>query len=290
MRVSPVRSDLVINRGETKTVSVTLQNVTNATGIYKIIVNDFEARDETGAPSLLLGGETNSRHGLKKFITAPKTISVASGEQKEIQITIAIPSNAAAGGYFGAIRFAPASTGDNNENVSLSGSVASLLLVRVSGEVTENLQVVSIDVRKGNDIGTFFVDNNNLKAAIRFRNAGNVQEQPFGKVLLKKGDTVLGQYELNDTDPRGNVLPDSIRLFKVDLKDVGSFGKYTVEGNFGYGTSGQLVSASTTFFIVPLLLLIAIATAVGLLVLAVVMIPKLIKRHDQRLIRRVGRR
>jgi hypothetical protein len=290
MKVAPVRTDLTMKPGETKTVSVQLQNVTNADAEYQVITNDFESKDESGAPALLLNGATNVRHGLKSYISTPDTISVKSGQQKSVTVTITLPKNLAGGGYYGAVRFAPAGTSGGGANVSLSGSVASLILVSVPGDVKEDLQLASLQVRHGDSARVVFTSNKDLKASVRFRNAGNVQEQPFGKVQLKKGDKVLGSFEVNASDPRGNVLPDSIRRFDISLKNVGSFGKYTLQGNFGYGSNGQLLSASTTFYVVPLALIIVVVVLIALIVFLVVGGPRLVKRYNRRVLRSAGRR
>jgi hypothetical protein len=289
MKVAPVKTELVINPGESKTINVSLQNITDGQGTYKTVVNDFQAKDETGAPSLLLDGKANPNHGLKQYMTVASDVSIAAGAQKDIPVTVTIPKGAAGGGYYGAVRFVPASQA-NGKNVSLSGSVASLILVRVAGNITENLQIASLDVRKGENAGTLFTSGNNLKASVRFRNSGNVQEQPFGKILLKKGDKVLGTYEVNNTDNKSNVLPDSIRRYDIDLKDVGSFGKYKLEANFGYGSAGQLLSATTTFYVVPLYFIVPAIVLVGLLILAVVLVPRMIKNYNKRILNRAGRR
>lgn len=289
MKVSPVRTDLTMNPGDTKTVSVRLENVTNSDGQYQVLLNDFEARGETGEPSLLLDNQKNPRHGLKGYMTAQKTVSVAAGQSADVKVAITLPKDVAGGGYYGAVRFVP-SSGGNGKNVTLSASIASLILVRVAGNVQENMQVAGIGVQNGGSTRSFFVSDKNLSVDIRFRNVGNVQEQPFGKVQLKKGGKVIGQYEVNNTDPRGNVLPDSIRKFSVPLKDVKGFGKYTVQGNFGYGYNGQLVSASTTFFVIPLALLIAALVLIVAIIVAVFFLPRAIRRHDQAVLRRAGRR
>lgn len=291
MQVSPVRTDLVIQPGQSKTVSVYVQNVTNGEENLQVITNDFVAKDETGAPSLLLNGSANPRHGLKQYISTPRTVIVPQGQRKEVKVTVTIPKDAAGGGYYGAVRFAPVgSSASEAKNVALSGSVGSLILVSVPGDIKENMQIASVEVSKGNSAGTVFMSGKGLSAVVRFRNEGNVQEQPFGKFLLKKGSKTLGTYEINNTDPKGNVLPDSIRKFSVDLKDVGSFGKYTVQGNFGYGSNGQLLSASTSFYVIPLYIIIPAVIIIGLIIAAIVFVPKFLKNHDQRVLRRAGRR
>lgn len=292
MKISPVRTDLIINPGQSKTVTVSITNVTQTDGVYSIVTNDFQAKDESGAPSLLLNGDVNQSHGLKSYMTTPKTVAVAAGQQKDVNVSITMPSNVAGGGYYGAVRFVPTTGPQGNSNVSLSGSVASLILVSVPGDVTENMQIASFGATQGDNLGnrSLFTNNKDLKASVRFRNAGNIQEQPFGKILLKKGSKTISTYEINNTEPRGNVLPDSIRRFDVPLKGVGTFGKYTLVGNFGYGTNGQLLSATSTFYVIPLALIVVFVVIVVLLLALIFGAPRAMKRYNQRVLRRAGRR
>lgn len=288
MRVSPVRNDLIMKPGQSQTISVYVQNITNGDEHLKIVTNDFIARDETGTPSLLLDGETNPNHGLKQYLSTPSSIVIPKGVQKEIPVTIKIPADAAGGGYYGAVRFLPANAaaGGSGDNVSLAGSVASLILVKVPGDIKEDLQIASMYATKGENPSSFFISGNDISAVVRFQNKGNVQEQPFGKIALKKGGKTISTYELNKVIPPGNVIPDSIRKFKVDLNDkVGSFGKYTIEGNFGYGESGQLLTASTTFFVIPLYLIIGVLV----LIAAIVGLVLYLKNYKKRILRNARR-
>jgi hypothetical protein len=63
--ISPVRTELVVSPGETKTVTVTVKNVTSATATYKVIVNDFIAGDnELGQPALILDDKQNMHQAI----------------------------------------------------------------------------------------------------------------------------------------------------------------------------------------------------------------------------------
>lgn len=285
-RISPVRTDRTINAGQSSSVQVFLTDISTAKENLQVVIDDFQAKDETGTPALLLNGQSLPRHGLKQYTSLPvKTVQLNPGDTKTIFVNINIPKDAVPGGYYGAVRFSP--VGPNGDrNVNLAASVGSLILVKVPGEVKENVSIVSFGVSRGDRTSSIFFGNNNLKAVVRFRNNGDIQEQPFGKILLKKGNNTLASYEVNKTDQPGNVLPDSIRRFNVNLDKVGSIGKYTVEGNFGYGTSGQLISATSTFYVVPLILAIAILAFLILIVLAIFAFPKVVRRHDRRILRR----
>ncbi len=295
IKVAPVRTDLTIQPGETHQLTITVQNLTNATVEYVAIVNDFVAGSgESGQPELILDSNKYApSHSLKRYIAPIPNITVGGGQSKDVTVSITIPKDAAAGGYYGAVRFAPAGSADPTKNVTLSASVGSLILVKVPGDIKENLALDSFDVRNSPDAisaSSFFTSNKNLYAVARFRNTGNVHEQPFGKVVLKRGSKVLETIEINNTDPRGNVLPDSIRRFSVKLDKVGMWGKYTVEGNFGYGSSGQLVSGSTSFIVVPLTYILIALGILALIALLVFGLPRAIRRYNRDIIRRASRR
>ena len=295
IKVSPVRTDLTIQPGESRQLTITIQNLTNAPVEYVAIINDFVAGSgESGQPALILDANKYApSHSLKRYIAPIPDVTVGGGQSKDVTVSIAIPKDAAAGGYYGAVRFAPAGSADPTKNVTLSASVGSLILVKVPGDIKENVTLASFDVRsdpEANSGSSFFTSNKNLYAVARFDNTGNVHEQPFGKVVLKRGSKVLQTVEINNTDPRGNVLPNSIRRFSVKLDKVGAWGKYTVEGNFGYGSSGQLVSGSTSFFVFPLLYFLITIAALLLIGFIAFGLPRAIKRYNQNIIRRASRR
>jgi len=290
-KISPVRTDLTLSAGKSQTVPVYVQNVSNATEKLQVIINDFEANsDETGNPSLLLNGNNAPVHGLKRFITVPsETFTLQPNEQKAVNVVIAIPATATPGGYYGAVRVAPASV-NGTGNVTLAASVASLVLVKVPGNTKEQVAIAGISVQSGGKQRSLFTSGKNLSAVVRFQNNGDVQEEPFGKITLKKGSKQLASYEVNNTDPRGNVLPGSIRKFSVPLTHVGSFGKYTVQGSFGYGSSGQLLTASTSFYVIPVVAIVVLIIIVALILFAIFELPRLIKRYNRRVLRKAGRR
>ena len=291
-RVSPVRSDLNLKPGQTSQTTVYIQNASNAVEKVQVIVNDFQPpSNESGNPALLLNGATAPRHSLKKFVKIPNpNLTLQPGEQQPVTVVVTVPAGAAPGGYYGAVRVAPqgASTG---KNVNLSGSVASLVLLTVQGKITEQLSIAGFGVTKGDSglNGHIFTSGKDLQAFARFQNSGNVQVAPFGKVLLKKGTKTLGTYSINDKTPAGNVLPDSIRRFNTKLDKVGSFGKYKVIGNFGFGAKGELLTAQTTIYVVPVAVIVIVLLALVFLAFLVFGLPKLVKRHDRRVLSRNNR-
>lgn len=304
LRISPVRNELTIKPGASQVIDVYLQNITNSPAQIKGVVNDFVASDdESGQPRPLLDdGDTAPTNSLKNYVDKISDFSLQPQEQKIIKVRVSIPANAAGGGYFGVVRFLPA-TSDSSKNVSLSASVGSLILVTVPGDIKEQASVASFNVARydGESMGkasNFFTtggkdsDGRALQSIVRIKNSGNIQVAPFGKMQLKKSGKVLATYEINDVQPRGNVLPNSVRRFTIDLGDkTSSFGRYTLEGNFGYGTNGQLISTKTSFMVVPLPFILMSVGLLLVLVAALLVLPRMLKAHDRKLLRKVrGRR
>ncbi len=293
IKASPVRTELVINPGESRTITLTVQNITRTSADYQSIINDFVTNGEEGQPALILDADKFApSHSLKRYITPIPNTHIPAGESREIKVTISIPKDAAGGGYYGAVRFTPAGS-QGERNVTLSASVAPLLLVKVPGDIKEDMSISSFDVRRGSDgVGgsSIFMTNKDLFSVVRFENKGNVHEQPFGKVRLLKDGKVLQETEINASDTKANVLPDSIRRFSTPLDKVGSFGKYTVEGNFGYGSDGQLLTAKTSFWVIPLALIIAAVVGLVLVLLLIFGLPRAVKNYNKRVVRRANKR
>lgn len=303
LKIAPVRTDINVEAGTSQIVTVTVTNVTSSVSSYDIIINDFTAgSDESGQPQILLDADKFApSHSLKRLVGKVPGVILTPGDSKNVNITVTVPKNYPAGGYYGAIRLVPhTEAGAANQNVTLSASVGSLVLVTVPGNINQQVSVASLDVRKAvkaNEVDvprTIFTNNKSLNAVIRFQNGGDVQEQPFGKLVLKnwRGKT-LSTYEINETkdgSPRGNVLPDSIRKFSTPLNNLGGFGKYTLEGNFGYGNSGQLITASSSFYIIPISLIIALGVLVALILFVIFGLPRLIRRYNKRVVAKSRKR
>ncbi len=287
LKISPVVTNLTINAGQSQSVTLYVTNVTSAPITIQALVNDFTANsDETGTPNLLLNNQYAPTHSLKRYVQSINNVTLQPGQQKSVNVVITIPSNTSGGGYYGAIRFLPVSS-NGSGTVSLTASLASLILVKVPGVYKENVELLSFDTENsGSGSSVLFTSNKNLIAAARFQNTGEVQEQPFGKVQLESGSKVLASYEINNTTPRGNVLPDSIRRFTVKLNKVGSFGQYTLIGSFGYGTNGQLLSAKTTFYVIPIPIIALAVLIVLIIIFLIVVIPRWLRRHDRRVLNR----
>lgn len=289
LKVTPVRTDIEIPAGTSKTVKITVSNVSNNTVVVSPIENDFIAKDESGTPALILNADQYApTHSLKRYMSPLSNITLDAKSSKTVDVVITVPKDAHAGGYFGALRFAPASP-DGGGQVNLSASVASLILMTVPGNYTEKLNLTDFNVQQNGKDGTYFQNPNNLSAAFRFENKGDVQEAPFGNISVKQGDKVVYSYDFNQQAPHDVVLPDSARRWDIPLKNIGAFGHYTVEATLTYGKKNQTVNISQSFWVVPFVVIIG--GIVGLLVLIgiIVAIVAFLRSYKRRIINSYGR-
>lgn len=272
-RISPVRSELTIEKGKSQVITISIDNPTDVATVAKPIVNDFVASaDESGEPRLILDDNAAlPKNDFKKLVGNIADIELGPKAKKDIEVTITVPADANSGGYYGAVRFAPGVAGQT-ANVGLTASVGTIVLVRVPGNLTERLDLVQLAASTVNGKAKSFYTSGNVYSLIRLKNSGDIHVQPFGKVLVKNMfGHIVYQYELNNTDPRSNILPDSIRRFDDQIKAKNLFGRYTIEANLGYSqtNNGNLISAKATFWYIPtwatisfLVLLVVIAAAV----------------------------
>lgn len=265
LKISPVRSDIEIKPGESKKIPVTVTNLTKTSITVSPIENDFIAGDERGTPALILDEDKFApTHSLKRFMEPLSDVTVPANKSKTVDVVITVPKDAKAGGYFGAVRFAPSSP-DGSAQVNLSASAASLILLTVPGDIVEKVDLSKFEIQQDGKAGSFFQSSNDLQAAIRFENKGGAQVGPFGKVTVTQNGSVVYETDFNNKTPRDVILPDSARAWDIPLKKIGSFGNYTVTATFTYGQKNQTIEVTKSFWVVPQFVIIA--TIIGILVI-----------------------
>lgn len=253
-RVSPIRNEMTIEKGKSGTERITVENPTGLPMKVKALINDFVPSDtESGQPQLLLDGATASSHSLKKLVQSVPDFTISANERKDVYITISIPADAAAGGYYGAVRFIPAENA-GQANVNLTASVGSLFLINVPGDIKQHLSLVEMSAAV-NGSTKKIITSGDVSIVTRLKNDGDTHEKPFGKIQVKDSrGKVVANVEINDQEPRSNVLPNSIRKFETSLGKKKWFGHYTVTASLGYepSTNDDMINAKTSFWYIPL--------------------------------------
>ena len=286
LSISPTRTELSIKPGQAGTVSITIKNVTKGPLTAKALVNDFEPDNQTGEPKLITDESKQSAASIKDFLIGFEDVDLAADQEKEINIPVQMPSDAAPGAYYGVIRYqaVPKSTTEQGAGqVALTASVGSLVLVEVPGDITQKIEVQSVKAFLGEKSGSVFTKKP-TQVGITIKNLGNSFAKPFGQVQVTnmQGKQVYA-YEINNSTPRGNILPNSARTFKDELKGVSAPGRYKISANISHASGGEILNYTTTFWYIPVWLLI---TLIGVLVVLVGSAYYLFRRYNSRAVSR----
>lgn len=270
--VSPVRNIISVDKGQTTIVPITVENPSSAPVTAQAIINDFlPSNDETGVPRIITNNNTTLP--LDNFISLVKPVPdfyLGPNSQKIVNVTINVPANAISGDYYGAIRFAPTSTGTGV--VALNATVATIFLLTVPGNLFQKLSLVQFSAADANGNTSSFFTNGQLSIVTRLNNNGTTHSEPFGNIIIKNMfGKVVDNVQFNNTTPRESILTQSTRKFTTALKKQKWLGYYTATISIGYGTTvSSLITAKTSFWYIPLWLEILVLIVIVLIVVAIV--------------------
>lgn len=272
LSITPTKFEYVIERGKAELASIQVKNVSDKPILARVYLNDFEQDGTTGNPKLITdSSQEQSASSIRDFIaTDLEDVTVQPGDTAVFDVPIQIPEDAAPGAYYGAIRFQSAPVGsdevegDKPPQVSLNASVATLILVEVPGDITERIEVSSISAYLNEKQKGSLFTKKPTKVGIEINNLGNGFSKPFGNVTVSGpwGSGEILNYELNDSSPRGNVLPNSKRLFLEDMNGVKWPGRYTITGNISHGRGGEILTAKASFWYIPSWLIILVVVLI----------------------------
>ena len=289
LKVSPVRTDVEISPGESRTVKMTVTNLTTAPIMVRPVANDFISGDERGTPALILDADKFApTHSLKRFMQPLSDVTIPANDSKEVEVTIVVPKDAQPGGYFGALRLAPTRP-DGGGQVNLNASVASLILMTVPGPAIEKISLTDFAVLQGKKTGSLFQTPDNLQVSFRFQNQGSIQMGPIGQISVKKGGKVVYTVDFNNKPQRDMVLPDSARRWDVPLKNIDSFGHYDVVAVYTYGKNNQTIEVTRSFWVIPVAVMIGAAVGLVVLIGLVVGIVLFLRSYKRRVLSSQGR-
>jgi len=285
LEISPPVIELEADPGQTVTAAIRVRNVTRGELIAKGKADDFGAgADEEGKPRLLLDETGATRFSLKYWVSGVPDLRLAPQELKSTTVSIAVPANAEPGGHFGVVRFTAVPPELEGTGVALSASVGTLILLKVSGQIKDQLSLTEFGVTRQGKPGPWF-EYGPLDFLVRVKNDGSVHEKPQGSVKITN---MFGRQvaNLKVNDKGGNVLPDSIRRFELAWSEKRLFGRYTAKLSLTYAGNKKLDS-TLTFWVIPWRLIGLVL--VGLLVLFFLLRLGL-RRYNQHIIEQANNR
>ena len=292
LTISPARAEVTGDPGETVNDSFLIINEQDTDQTYYTSVENFDSQGESGTPNF-----TASKEGLPSWVQIEEKVTLKKGERVKVPYSIAIPSNADAGGHFAAIFLSTVPPSAEDGQVSVGAKVGMLVLLHVTGDIKEQgglLSFATIEAKK-------ILPNLPVNFVYRFKNDGNDRVKPEGSIVIKNtfGMEVA---KIDANSKMGNILPGSVRRFTEDLrfgnndapavsapffeqvkfqKDNFALGMYTANLNITFGNEGKANSA-LTFFIFPWQLLTVVLVIILVIIITFAI---LLKRYNKWIIK-----
>ncbi|MFH0892548.1 MAG: hypothetical protein V1867_07305 [Candidatus Falkowbacteria bacterium] len=273
IKISPVKVEEVVDPGQVLDEYLKVTNESDIPKTLYVYLRDFKAEGESGQARLISPGSEDG-YFLASWIEAPtEGIDFAPGEEKVISYRINVPSETGPGGYYGAIVMGTeppkidGTTEDKGAGIAVAQQTASLILLRVKGDVFEEAKVREFNTNK-----RFYGAPFDVGFTVRIENAGNVHVKPYGTIAVTN---MLGKEVklIRVNEKGGNILPGGTRSFTdMNWKGSGGFGRYKATLGLTYGVSadegGQGKSslmAGLYFWVIPWKIIIPVFSTLFLL-------------------------
>lgn len=241
LSISPPTFEFSANPGDSVSNSIRVENITDEALPVSVDVRNFSALGEEGQVNLT---KEESAYALASWIkVTPGTGTIPAKESITFEYTIDVPLNAEPGGKFGSIVFqtTPKQV-ESGTGVAVGQEVGALVFLKIAGEVTEKASIESFTTsNKLYEYGPVTFE-------ARVKNAGNVQFKPRGTITITN---MFGKSVQTIPIDSRNVLPDAIRKMNGEWKNKWILGPHTATLSLVYGSKGQIITASTSFWGLP---------------------------------------
>jgi hypothetical protein len=247
VKVQPSLIDETVDPGQVLEGSLTVTNENGGTQTYFITTRNVSGVSDTGTPSF---DETISDDPLEAaswILPLQKSVTMDVGESVTVPYRIEVPQNASPGSYFAAFFVTREAEEVLQSGAGVGFHVASLVNLRVSGEVNEDMLFRDFYTQK-----SFFTKPSVFFTA-RIDNTGSIHQRPQGIINISDmfGKTV-GQVTFNEN--AGAILPHFDRVFETTWNHDGFvLGRYKATASIVYGeTQKNTLSKELTFWVIPI--------------------------------------
>ena len=261
--------------GEVLQRTIQVKNTSNTSLNIISKAYDYTIDEDGETPIPVTDQDVSNRWSLASWVTvAPNLQTIQPNETKSIAVVIEIPEDALPGGHYAMILHQPTTQAVGNpdeivqESISASGisqRVGTLLYVKVEGDINESAFIRSFSFPNITEYGP-------VPFSFSIENQSDIHITPS---LMMEIRDMFGRKVDQLPIEAENVFPLTERAFEGKWNKVWGTGRYTATLTMSYGTQGAVAIAKTSFWLFPVVLVVA--TILVLLVLLAVIIS--VRRH-----------
>ena len=256
--ILPMSQNFTLVPGETYTGSITVVNPVNSTSdfAYSVSVSPYNVIGEDYQADI---SNVSAYSKIADWITIDNpTGSVKPNESQEINFTINVPADAAAGGQYAAIMVSSDPSKQESEGVSINNvfALGSIIYANVEGEVTHEGSILQNNIPEFSTVTPVAV-------SALLDNHGNVHENAI--FALNVTNALTGEKIFPTDEDQNNhfseiVMPETTRYITRNIDNLPALGIVKVEQTIYYNNEVSTVSKNIVlcpiwfFFLVALVI------------------------------------
>jgi len=266
VQLQPAMIEESANPGDVLEQTMSIRNVSPNEQTYYLLKRDISGVTDNNQPIFAEEGAEVTGFEISSWLElSAEPVVVAPGATAQIAVKITVPANATPGSHFGGVFVTVEPPRLRESGASVGYEVGSIVSIRISGDVVESARIRSFSTDK------LVYSAANVKFTTRVENPGNVLIRPRGPLEIydmfgKKVDMI------NVNDALGGVFPGTTRNFDIEWKSKDfSIGRYQAIVSLIYGEKGRetTVSQSTSFWVLPLNVILPVLGMLAFIVLAI---------------------
>lgn len=231
--------------------------------------------DEDGETPIPVDEATSSRWSLASWITvAPNSQVLAPNQTAQLSLVIEVPEDALPGGHYAMVLHQP--TGVSADETATAGAqldsatgvnqrVGTLVYFTVAGPINEEAYIRNFQM-------PFFSEFGPVPFSFTVENRSDIHIQPKLKMEIRN---IFGKTVDSFGIESKNIFPLTERSFEGQWDHIWGFGPYKATVAMNFGAQGKVAMASTTFWLLPVKLILAVV----IVILTLIAVGVSVRRH-----------